>query len=135
MADTSKLSEKSPREIFYYQQRHKNRVHEALTAFVAEEAERRGITRQDIAESIRRDPAQITRWLGVPGNLTLETISDLLLSLDAEMDVRVVRFDDRPPANEMHPLIALVLRREKPQMDLDQYRGPENEEANTFEFP
>src|SRR5690349_24493980 len=106
MADTSKLTPVSDRDVFYYRQRSKNRLFEALTSFFAEEAERRGITKRDIAECLRRDPALITRWLTAPSNLTLDTISDLLLSLGAEMDYVVAKFEDRPQPNEMHPLIA-----------------------------
>jgi transcriptional regulator with XRE-family HTH domain len=106
MENTSKLPAVSDRDIFYYRQRSKNRLFEALTSFFAEEAERRGITKRDIAECLRRDPALITRWLTAPSNLTLDTISDLLLSLGAEMDYVVAKFEDRPQPNEMHPLIA-----------------------------
>ena len=109
MENTSKLPAISDRDIFYYRQRSKNRLFEALTAFFAEEAERRGITKRDIAECLRRDPALITRWFSSPSNLTSDTISDLLLSLGAEMDYTVARFADRPQPNEMHPLIARIL--------------------------
>jgi hypothetical protein len=108
MENTSKLSPVSDRDIFYYRQRSKNRLFEALTAFFAEEAERRGISKRDVAECLRRDPASITRWLTAPSNLTLDTISDLLLSLGAEMDYAVAKFEDRPRPNEMHPLIAQI---------------------------
>jgi hypothetical protein len=111
MENTSKLPAVSDRDIFYYRQRSKNRLFEALTSFFAEEAERRGITKRDIAECLRRDPALITRWLTAPSNLTLDTISDLLLSLGAEMDYVVAKFEDRPQPNEMHPLIARLLAR------------------------
>lgn|SRR5262249_7077432 len=110
MENTSKLPAVSDRDIFYYRQRSKNRLFEALTSFFAEEAERRGITKRDIAECLHRDPALITRWLTAPSNLTLDTISDLLLSLGAEMDYVVAKFEDRPQPNEMHPLIARLLR-------------------------
>jgi hypothetical protein len=108
MENTSKLSAVSDRDMFYYRQRSKNRLFETITAFFAEEAERRGITKRDIAECLKRDPAQITRWLTSPSNLTSDTISDLLLSLGAEMDYSVARFADRPAPNEMHPLIAKI---------------------------
>jgi transcriptional regulator with XRE-family HTH domain len=108
MENTSRLDSLSDRTIFYYRQRCKNRLFEAITAFFAEEAERRGITKRDIAECLRRDPAQITRWLTNPSNLTADTISDLLLSLGAEMDYRIVRFEDRPQPNERHSLMSAV---------------------------
>ncbi len=106
MAGTSKISPVSERDIYYYRQRAKNRIFESLTSFFAEEAERTGVTKRDIAECLHRDPAQITRWLSSPSNLTIDTISDLLLSLGAEMDHTVGKFSERAQSNEMHPLIA-----------------------------
>src|SRR5262245_43564717 len=108
MEHTSKLGVGLDRDIFYYQQRAKNRVFEAITSFFAQEAEERGITKRDIADFLKRDPAQITRWLTSPSNYTIETLSDLLLRLGAEMDNVLVKFSDRAQANEMHPLIVRV---------------------------
>lgn len=109
MANTSKVTPLPERDIHYYRQRLKNRFFEALTSFFAQEAESRHLTKRGLAEKLKRDPAQITRWLSEPSNLTLETISDLLLGLEAEMDPQIVRFADRPKANYMHPLIARIL--------------------------
>jgi transcriptional regulator with XRE-family HTH domain len=87
----------------------KNRVFEALVALYAEEAETQGLTRKEVAERLKRDPAVVSRWLRAPSNLTLDTISDLLLAVGAEMDVRFVRFADRVNPNEMHDLVAEIL--------------------------
>ena len=106
MAGISKISPVSERDIHYYRQRAKNRIFESLTSFFAEEAARTGVTKRDIAECLHRDPAQITRWLSSPSNLTIDTISDLLLSLGAEMDHTIGKFSERAQSNEMHPLIA-----------------------------
>jgi transcriptional regulator with XRE-family HTH domain len=106
MAGTSKISPVSERDIHYYRQRAKNRIFEALTSYFAEEAERMGVTKRDIAECLHRDPAQITRWLSSPSNLTIDTISDLLLSLGAELDYTVCKFSERAQSNEIHALIA-----------------------------
>jgi len=131
MDATSKLNSVSDRDIFYYRQRFKNRVFETITRFFAEEAERRGITKKHIAESLRRDPAQITRWLSAPSNLTADTISDLLVSLEAEMEVNVVRFGDRARTNEMHPLIARILN---PEIKLDIVEPP-GQKRSTVKSP
>ena len=112
MENTSGLPAVSDRDIFYYQRRNQNRLFEIMTSFFAEEAERRGITKKDVADAIRRDPASITRLLSTPSNVTADTISSFLRSLEAEMDYRIVRFSDRVPANEMHPLIARLNDRE-----------------------
>lgn len=94
------------RDVAYYRQRQKNRVFTSLVEFFAEEAERRGVTKKQLAEALSKDPAQITRWLSAPSNFELDTLSDLLLALDAELDHRIVRFCDRAKPNYTHPLIA-----------------------------
>ena len=121
MENTSKLLPVSDRDISYYQRRNQNRLFEALTSFFAEEAERRGISRKDICDAIRRDRASITRLLSTPSNVTADTISSFLLSLGAEMDYRIVRFSERVAANEMHQLIERVL---KPKLESKQKPRP-----------
>jgi transcriptional regulator with XRE-family HTH domain len=109
MANTSKLNPMKRRDVAYYRQRQKNRVFTSLVEFFAQEAERRGVTKKDLAESLSKDPSQITRWLSAPSNFELDTLSDLLLALGAEMDHRIVRFDERSKPNAAHPLVAVIL--------------------------
>jgi transcriptional regulator with XRE-family HTH domain len=121
MASTSENLAK--RDLFYYRRRFLNRVHGRLAAFFAERAEREGITKSKIARRLGCDPAQVTRWLSQPSNLELETISDLLLAMDAEAEPpEIVLFADRKPANYMHPLIARIAGtdRKKPKTPLVQ---------------
>src|SRR5579859_1071833 len=99
MENTSKLNAMKRRDVSYYRQRQKNRVFTELVQFFAQEAERRGITKKDLAAALGKDPAQITRLLSAPANLELDTLSDFLLALDAEMDHKIVRFKDRPKPN------------------------------------
>ncbi len=107
MADTTKIGRKSKRDIAYYRTRYKNRVHAALLAFVVEEMKRLGLNQKQIAERIDREPAQLSRWLSKPSNLCLESISDLLLALDAEpQPLAVVRFSEIRNRQYAHPLIA-----------------------------
>jgi hypothetical protein len=105
MGNTSEISPLRDREIFYYRQRNKNRVFEKIAMLFVEEAERRGVTKKQIAELLKKDTGLITRWLSGPNNLTLDTISDLLLALGAEMDYEPVRFADRQKGNYFHPLM------------------------------
>jgi transcriptional regulator with XRE-family HTH domain len=107
MENISKTNPMRRRDVAYYRQRQKNRVFTELVQFFAEEAERRGVTKKDLAAALSKDPSQITRWLSAPSNFELDTLSDLLLALDAEMDHRIVRFADRPKQNYKHPLIAM----------------------------
>jgi transcriptional regulator with XRE-family HTH domain len=103
---SNKIVLKRARDIYYYRQRFKNRVFGRIVLFFAEEAERRGFTRKDIALSLNRDPAQVSRWLSGPSNMTLDTISDLLLAMDAEIETpKIIRFSDRSKSNYAHPLI------------------------------
>jgi hypothetical protein len=37
-------------------------------------------------------PSQLTKWLAGPGNWTLDTVSNLLFSIDAELDFSVSSF-------------------------------------------
>jgi len=104
MESTSKPDKSiSRRERAYYRRRQQNRVYGALAQFFANEAEAGRITKKEIAEKLEKDAAQITRWLSYPSNLELDTISDILLSMGAEMDHRVVRFSDRAKPNYAHP--------------------------------
>lgn len=98
----------SRRERAYYRRRQQNRVYGELAAYFAEEAAAGRITKSKLAELLGKDPAQITRWLSEPSNLELDTISDILLAMGAEMDHRVARFSDRAGQNYVHPLIAKV---------------------------
>jgi len=106
MENISKTNPMSRRDVAYYRQRQKNRVFTALIEFFAQEAERRGVTKKDLAAALSKDPSQITRWLSAPSNFELDTLSDILLALGAEMDHKIVRFTDRSKPNYMHPLIA-----------------------------
>ncbi|MDP1547854.1 MAG: helix-turn-helix transcriptional regulator [Anaerolineales bacterium] len=135
MENTLKLSPVKRRDRAYYRQRQKNRVFTELVQFVADEAERRGITKRELAEVVERDPAQITRWLSAPSNFELDTLSDILLALGAEMDHRIVRFSDRAKPNDVHPLVV-----ERPQMTVEighpkpLITGPNPRAPQTFKF-
>lgn len=116
MANTSgKLKPKSRRDVAYYKQRQKNLIFTELTAFFAEEAARRGISKKDLAEALSKDPAQITRWLSGPTNFELDTLTEILLALDAELEHRVVRFADKPSPNYVHPIISRIVSGKVPQ--------------------
>jgi hypothetical protein len=107
MENITKTEKKiSRRDRSYYRQRQRNRVFSELTKFFAEEAARTGITKKELAIALDKDPSQITRLFSGPTNLELDTISDYLLAMGAEMDHSIVRFADRSKANYAHPAVA-----------------------------
>jgi hypothetical protein len=110
MKSSTKNVAKSVRDISYYRQRYRNRVFSKLVEFISEEAQRNQVTQKDMAERLDKDPAVICRLLSQPSNLTLDSLSDILLAVDAEAEPpEIVRFQDRRPSNYMHPLIAKAL--------------------------
>ena len=109
MENTSKTERLPRRDVYYFRRRFVNRVYSELVAFFAKEAEQSGATKSKIAKRLGCDPAQITRWLKHPSNLELETISDLLLALDAEAEPpQIVKFSERKKANYAHPVVEHV---------------------------
>jgi len=109
MKSSIKNDPKPLRDIAYYKQRYRNRVFAKLVSFITEQAEKHRLTQKDIAERVGKDPALISRLLSAPSNLTLDTISELLLALDAEAEPpEIVQFKDRRPPNHIHPLMARV---------------------------
>ncbi len=87
MTNTSKISD---RDIRFYRRLRRNRVFSELLAYYAKIAEENGIRKSDIATRLGKQPSQITRWFAEPVNLTLDTISDLLLAMNAELVFGVV---------------------------------------------
>lgn len=98
----------SPAQLNYFRERMRNRIHEAvLRKFLAQSET--GLTRAKLAKRLRKRPEQITRWLGAPGNWTLETVSDLLLAMNAELDFEVAEWGSRHKSNVAHSSICSAL--------------------------
>lgn len=84
----------TPRDIFYFRQRQKSKVFHSVLASFVELAKSKGLTKKELAKRLNKDPAQLTRWFSGPGNWTLDTISDLLLAMGAEMKHEIVPIND-----------------------------------------
>ncbi len=67
----------SPSVREYFEARLRHRLYDlVISVFIAS-----GQTRSQLAKRVGKRPEQITRWLSGPGNLTLDTASDLLLGI------------------------------------------------------
>ena len=77
----------------YFQARLRQRLYD----LVIKEFKSSGRTRAHLAKKLGKRPEQITRWLSGPGNLTLDTLSDLLLGLSgAELAMALEHPADQP---------------------------------------
>jgi transcriptional regulator with XRE-family HTH domain len=76
----------SARTRAYYRRRLQNRIHRLILAAFREQQKQTGLNQKQLAERIDKHTSKINRWLGIPSNLTLETISDLLLGLGVDLD-------------------------------------------------
>lgn len=86
-------------EMAYFQARLKNRLHQ----LILREFEKSGISRAELARRIRKSPSRITHWFNAPGNLRLETLSDLLLGINyVELNDETVSLR-KPPRNFNSP--------------------------------
>jgi transcriptional regulator with XRE-family HTH domain len=69
-----------------YRRRLQNRVQRLLRKVFRDEQQRTGLTQKELAERVDKDKSKVNQWLSIASNLTLETISDLLLGLGVDLD-------------------------------------------------
>lgn len=67
----------------YFRERLRNRLFNLIVGEFARQHAVDNLSKADIARRLARSPVQITRWLGAPGNWTIDTVSDLLLAISA----------------------------------------------------
>jgi hypothetical protein len=56
-------------------------------ALVIEEFQRSGLSQADLARRLGKGTDVVCRWLGAPGNWTLDTLSDLMFAISGAMPV------------------------------------------------
>jgi transcriptional regulator with XRE-family HTH domain len=89
-------------KLAYFQERLRGRIFEFILArFLAEQ--QNGLTQAKLARRIGKTSDVVNRWLGAPSNLTVDTISDLLIGIGAEEPIlSSSSVLNRPPVNYSH---------------------------------
>jgi hypothetical protein len=85
-------------KIAFFQERLRNRLYELVVTEFLKQCEEQKLTKAELARRIGRKPEQVTRWLGAPGNWTLDTVSDLMLGMGAEVELSVAPLRETSPA-------------------------------------
>lgn len=96
----------SPRQLAFYEGLAQNRAHSAVLRVLAPLLQA-GLSRTALAKKINRNPSQVTRWLGSPGNWTLQTLGILLGALGYVPIITVQPINERVATNYQHPAAAL----------------------------
>jgi transcriptional regulator with XRE-family HTH domain len=91
-------------EASYFEQRFRNRIYEAVIKAVEESAVANKWKRKELATRSGKKASQISKWLSGPSNWTLDTVSNLLYAIDAELDFVVTPFVRKNKSNEFHSL-------------------------------
>jgi DNA-binding phage protein len=94
----------SKAEFAYFQARLKNRIHDIVVNHYLHLQKEEGLTKAELARRLKTRPEQITRWLSAPGNWQLDTVSNLLLAMQAEPDFSISKLADRRFNNFSHEL-------------------------------
>jgi hypothetical protein len=72
--------------LIYFRERLRHRLHSAILDAFSQRARERNLKQKDLAARIHKSRVQINRWLGTASNLTLDSISDLMVGLGMDFD-------------------------------------------------
>lgn len=101
---TSKADERlTTAQIGYLEAFAQDRAHNMVRELFMSIPKEEGITRAFLARRLGKKPEQITRWLSVPGNWTLNTLADLLGAMGYIPTFGVQQLQDFQRSNEYHP--------------------------------
>jgi transcriptional regulator with XRE-family HTH domain len=89
--------------------RNRNKVFGKIVKAIADSCREQGITQKDLADRIGRKPAQLSKWLSGPSNWTLDTVSDLLFCIDAEIECEVIFNKDRRKSNQFNHQMEVLM--------------------------
>lgn len=86
MNNTFEIEKPTLRDVFYHRARLQSNIYYDVLERFAALAKETGFTKKQLAESIGKDAAQITRLFAEPGNWTLATVSDLLIGMGVQLE-------------------------------------------------
>ena len=86
MSDKSMSNE---RQITFARRYRRNQFFDELYGCFAKLARTKGLKKSDIATFLGKDASQVTRWFSEPSNISLDAISDLLLAMNADIQIEV----------------------------------------------
>jgi hypothetical protein len=72
--------------LVYFRERLRDRLHSAFLKAFLKRSEEKGLKKKDLAIRIHRTSAQIARWFSTPSNITLDSVSDLMVGLGMDFD-------------------------------------------------
>lgn len=89
-------------KLAYFQERLRGRIFDFILGIFLDE-QRKGLTQAKLARRIGRTADIVNRWLGTPSNLTVDSISDLLIGMAAsEPNFSRASLLGRSPVNISH---------------------------------
>lgn len=115
---TSKADERlTAAQVGYLEAFAQDRAHDMVRELFMSIPKEEGITRAFLARRLGKKPEQITRWLSVPGNWTLNTLADLLGAMGYVPTFGAQRLQDFQRSNEYHPATVYGERSLSPSTD------------------
>lgn len=99
--------ELSSRQLAFFEGLAQNRAHEAVLQLIERLAREGRLSRASLAKKLGRSPSQITRWLGSPGNWTLQTLGILLGAMGYVPVISAHPINERVATNYSHPAAEL----------------------------
>jgi hypothetical protein len=101
-------------KLAFFRERFRDHLYELVVDEFLKQERDGLLTKADVARRIHREPAQITRWLGAPGNWEIETVSDLLLAISkAEPKIALSPLNQLNKETEKAPVTMEYLRETK----------------------
>lgn len=99
-ADRTRVPDKT---LWFYQGRVEETIYDLIVGEFYRQEDAGLISKAVLAKRLGRRPEQISRWLAAPSNLTLDTISDLLVGLRVSPILTIEGLPFVPSAQEAAP--------------------------------